>query len=139
MRFLVVFIVAWMSWATTVQGQPIPVGGHQIEALRADTSIFSEGPLPAEWFRGKDLKGKDGPMAAIGRRLARLYAQHETVGASGIRKRYLKARHTFYSDLPVSADGEYITIDAVARARAERLHADLQALGLKNGAIVPEE
>ena len=79
-------------------------------------------------------------MAPIGADLATLYYQHEAGGAPAVRrlfggtKRLHQAPEARYR-APVSRDGRSVTVTAVA-ADPGRLRADLQALGLAQGAQV---
>ncbi|MFB6099055.1 MAG: hypothetical protein ABEK84_08100, partial [Salinibacter sp.] len=80
-------------------------------------------------------------MAKMGRDLATLYYQYEAKGAAGI-ERLVNAeedyqqtsRARFYS--PVSADGRYVTINAVASGGSAQLLSALQGLGLRRGTRV---
>jgi hypothetical protein len=99
---------------------------------------------------GPDGKGKDGPLASVGLELALLYHHHRVAGPKGIQAlletsgrrpkktnsegRPRKGSGQMLS--PTSADGRYVTVDAVASDGAAHLLVDLQRLGLENGATV---
>ena len=80
-------------------------------------------------FHGPDLEGKDGPMAKIGAKLARLYHQARQGGAASAQGAAFEASQTL---LPVRSG--HVRIDAVASAEASGLRARLDALGLRRGA-----
>ena len=96
---------------------------------------------------GPDEAGKDGPLAAVGMELAVLYHQHRVAGANGVQALRaptaarpktsgddrLSAKSRTYS--PLSADGEFVTVDVIASEGSSRLLADLRRLGLENGAM----
>jgi len=90
-------------------------------------------------LRGEDGTGKDGPMAPVDRDLATLYYQHEAAGAAGVQrllggaKRTVQAPNARYQS-PVSSDGRFVTVHAVAANDASGLQRDLRALGLEGGA-----
>lgn len=96
---------------------------------------------------GPDGEGKDGPMAAVGRELAVLYYQNQTGGEKSIRalreasSPRMKSRRgerrrggggRVHS--PISADGQFVTVEATAAREATRLLRTLEELGLQNGA-----
>lgn len=95
---------------------------------------------------GPDRMGKDGPMAAVGLELAVLYHQERVAGAKGVQmlRDGTRARPKREADgpprkqgrvhSPISADGQFVTVEAVASAEAARLLRDLQSLGLEDGA-----
>lgn len=98
---------------------------------------------------GPDGKGKNGPLAPVGLELALLYHHHRVAGPKGIQtlsetsggrpktsseRRSRKDGGQMLS--PTSADGRYVTVDAVASDGVARLLTDLQRLGLENGATV---
>ncbi len=81
---------------------------------------------------------KGGPLSSIGADLATLYYQHEAGGTAGVRRLFGgKARRHQAPDAryhpPVSRNGRYVTITAVATA-PNALQPDLRALGLQQGA-----
>ncbi|MFB6271822.1 MAG: T9SS type A sorting domain-containing protein [Salinibacter sp.] len=88
-------------------------------------------------FRGDDLSGKDGPMSKIGRVLATLYYQHQAKGPTGVQRLLGKQTHQglraqYYA--PISADGRFVTVNAIAAEGRHGLWADLRGLGLRAGA-----
>ncbi len=93
-------------------------------------------------FHGPDGRGKDGPMAGVGRDLILLYQQHQARGPKSVNRLMGRAGKGTKDDRasrtqthsPVSADGRFVTVDAVAAGSPSTLLADLNALGLKGGA-----
>ncbi|MCS3701176.1 hypothetical protein GGQ20_002506 [Salinibacter ruber] len=102
---------------------------------------------------GPDGTGKDGPMAAVGRELAVLYYQNQTGGKQSVRalreaslsreaspprtKRRRGERRRGGGGRvhsPISADGQFVTVDATATQEATRLLRTLEGLGLQGGA-----
>ena len=102
---------------------------------------------------GPDGTGKDGPMAAVGRELAVLYYQNQTGGKQSVRalreaslsreappprtKRRRGERRRGGGGRvhsPISADGQFVTVEATATQEATRLLGDLKGLGLQGGA-----
>jgi hypothetical protein len=102
---------------------------------------------------GPDGTGKDGPMAAVGRELAVLYYQNQTGGKQSVRalreaslsreaspprtKRRRGERRRGGGGRvhsPISADGQFVTVDATATQEATRLLRTLEELGLQGGA-----
>ncbi len=102
---------------------------------------------------GPDGTGKDGPMAAVGRELAVLYYQNQTGGRQSVRalreaslsreaspprkKRRRGERRRGGGGRvhsPISADGQFVTVEATAAREATRLLGDLEGLGLQGGA-----
>ncbi|MCS4198615.1 S8 family serine peptidase [Salinibacter ruber] len=102
---------------------------------------------------GPDGTGKDGPMAAVGRELAVLYYQNQTGGkqsvralreaslsreASPPRTKRRRGEHRRGGGgrvhSPISADGQFVTVDATATQEATRLLRTLEGLGLQGGA-----
>ena len=96
---------------------------------------------------GPDGIGKDGPLAAVGMELSLLYHQQQAAGAAGVRalraasRRRPKARGDEPSRRastrvlsPLSTDGQFVTVDALAANEPSRLLEDLQDLGLESGA-----
>ena len=90
-------------------------------------------------LHGLDRRGKDGPLAAIGRELATLYYQYEARGPSGVRPRSggeAEGRATSRAGhhSPVSASGRHVAVNAVAATTPDALLSDLRGLGLEAGA-----
>lgn len=100
-----------------------------LDAL-ADTLAPAEAARYA--FHGRDLEGKDGPLAKMGEDLAHLYfayRAHRQASQPGL----FEPPAGLPDGLPV-AEGR-VTIDATAHERGARLKADLDALGLAGGAV----
>ena len=95
---------------------------------------------------GPDEAGKNGPLAVVGMELAVLYHQHRAAGANGVQalraptatrpKTDSDGRLGGHSRIhsPLSADGQHVTVDAVAAEDPTRLLSELQKLGLEGGA-----
>ena len=95
---------------------------------------------------GPDEAGKNGPLAVVGMELAVLYHQHRAAGANGVQalRAPTAARPKTDSDgrlgghsrihSPLSADGEFVTVDAIAAEDPGRLLRELRGLGLEGGA-----
>jgi Subtilase family/FlgD Ig-like domain len=77
-------------------------------------------------LQGDDLQGKDGPFAKVGHDLTQLFREHEAFRRTGAG-----AFRPSDANLPVR-DG-FVVIDA-ASEDPQALRADLEALGLQNGA-----
>ena len=93
-------------------------------ATLADTLSPSEAARYA--FHGRDLKGKDGPMARIGYDLAHLYFAYRA---------YREAPSgTFEPPGQARVDEGRVLIDATASENGDLLRADLDRLGLEGGA-----
>ena len=86
-----------------------------------------------EAFRGKDLKGKDGPMHKLGMDLIVTYQEFTEFQTRGGRKALASA---FKPDNPlVRTHEESVVIDAVATGNTETLRQDLVALGMQHAAV----
>ncbi len=95
---------------------------------------------------GPDRMEKDGPMAAVGLELAILYHQERVAGSKGVQmlRDKTRARPKTGTDgrpqeqwrvhSPISADGQFVTVEAVASDGTTRLLSDLRNLGLDAGA-----
>lgn len=95
---------------------------------------------------GPDRAGKDGPMAAVGLELAILYHQERVAGEKGVQmlRDETRARPKAGKDgspkkqgrvhSPISADGRFVTVEAIASDGTARLLSDLRDLGLDAGA-----
>lgn len=78
---------------------------------------------------GPDAAGGDGPLRRVGYSLAWLHRAYEA------HRRQGKSAAAFASPVPgVTAQGRWVAVDAIARGNAASLRADLEALGLRNGA-----
>ena len=91
-------------------------------------------------LHGPDQRDKDGPLSKIGRDLATLYYQYEAQGPSGVRRladleaaARTKSRTRGLS--PVSPNGRFVTVNAIASGSPQALLRDLRRLGLDAGAI----
>ena len=81
-------------------------------------------------FHGPDHTGKDGPLAKAGLDLLLLYHEYRAYRRRG------DAEKPFSSSVRgAQVRNGYVTIDAIATTTAERLHADLTALGLIDAAM----
>jgi hypothetical protein len=100
-----------------------------LDAL-ADTLAPAEAARYA--FHGRDLEGKDGPLANIGYDLAHLYfayrAHRRAAAAEGGTSFQPPG-----GGMTVTEAGK-VTVDATAAESGEQLRADLDALGLDGGA-----
>jgi hypothetical protein len=102
--------------------------------------------------RGDGPAKSAGTMGAIGMELALLYFQHQQNGPAGVRalraaatreptapepsaKRGARRRPTPDVRFPVSADGERVTVEAVAARAPDALLSALRGLGLEDGAV----
>lgn len=100
-----------------------------------------------ESVTGPNGIGKDGPLSSVGLELSILYHQHRTAGSAGVRTIRNASRPRVKSTdddrrrgagrihSPISADGRFVTVEAVATENPSRLLSDLQNLGLKGGAM----
>lgn len=81
-------------------------------------------------FHGTDGAGKDGPMAALGPKLIRLYHAHQQQKAQGRTGPVAR-------DVPRMplVGRDHVVVDAVARKDARALADDLQTLGMHNVAV----
>lgn len=100
--------------------------GDSLSAL-ADTLAPDEAARYA--FHGRDLEGKDGPMAKVGYDLARLYFAHRAHQRQKPGEPFEPPAGT-----PMRVADGRVTIDATAAEDADALRADLERLGLENGA-----
>ena len=79
---------------------------------------------------GKDLVGKDGPMAKVGPDLALTFHEHRDYLARGGLP---KLKHTFKPSLSlVRVKDDTVVIDVVAQDDVNKLKTGLQALGMKD-------
>jgi hypothetical protein len=86
-----------------------------------------------ESFMGKDLTGKNGPMAKVGPDLALTFHEHQDFLARG---GFQKLKYAFRPSLPlVRVKDETVVIDVVAEGNVNALKDDLQALGMENAAV----
>jgi hypothetical protein len=82
-------------------------------------------------FHGKDLVGKDGPLASVGMELALLYHEHRQFRKSGGARPFASQA---VSARLVGEDS--VTVDAVARGETSALASALRGLGAQNVASV---
>lgn len=80
-------------------------------------------------FRGRDLEGKDGPMAKVGYDLAHLYFAHRAYQQEAPDEMFVPPAGARITD-----DGR-VLVDAVAAESGRQLEGDLEALGLRGGAV----
>ena len=123
--------------------QPSPAPSSSGEPVQISASTHH---VPPEVLRrveaalhGPDLRGKDGPLSAIGRELAMLYYQHEAQGPSGVRRLSgveAQVRSTSRAEhhSPVSPGGRSVAVNAIASTTPAALLSDLRGLGLAAGA-----
>jgi hypothetical protein len=132
------------------QAQPVTPSG---ERAQPETRLLLQRAAPeakqaarTAWA-GDDRAGKDGPMAKAGLDLATLYHQHALEGAAGVRalmagpeeapegaaKEAGGAQGSVRTRALVSADGNRVTVHAVARSSGGALLGALRGLGLRNG------
>jgi hypothetical protein len=96
---------------------------------------------------GEDGRGKDGPMAKVGAELAVLYYQHQAEGRAGIRgleeartrPMLRKNQEREPADagiaLPLSDNGQFVRVEAIASDGPTSLLRDLRGLGLEAGTL----
>lgn len=102
-----------------------------------DAAAVEPGPTvnaaAAQDFHGKDLKGKDGPLARAGMALTQLYRGHQSFKGGRSREPFKAAAGV--ARVRRAADGtDLVTIDAVAMGDTKALRAALEKLGLQNAA-----
>lgn len=130
--------------AVPVQGQDEPVreavGMMQVEDVSGSTMQKARSSVT-----GPDGAGKNGPLAAVGPELAVLYHQHRAAGAAGVRSVRTagesavkrgdgnRRRGAGRIPSPISSDGQFVAVDAVASEGSSRLLADLRGMGLEDG------
>lgn len=96
---------------------------------------------------GPEGAKSDGPLSSVGMELAVLHHQYQATGSAGVqvlrnassgprakaagedRRRGAGRIHS-----PISPDGQFVTVDAIASKEASGLLADLRQLGLQGGA-----
>ena len=102
--------------------------------LQLPAGASSSGNTPIEQarrsFMGKDLVGKDGPMAKIGPDLALTFHEHRDYVARGGLP---KLKHKFRPSMPlVRVKDDAVVVDIVAQDDINKLTIDLLALGMKD-------
>jgi len=138
------FLLAFLLIPGSVSAQkPSPTPLPSTGPTQIATSAQHVGPDVRERVQtalhGTDRRGKDGPLSKIGRDLATLYYQYETQGPSGVRRLVApeapartKSRSRGLS--PVSPNGRFVTVNAIASGAPNALLSDLRGLGLEAGA-----
>jgi len=86
-----------------------------------------------EDFRGKDLVGKDGPMAKVGPDLILTFHEHRDFLARGGLARF-KQRFKPSNPLIRTRD-DTVVVDIVASGNVNTLKVELQALGMQDAAV----
>ena len=112
-RGLVLGGLAWCLLPLCALAQPYDLSPEQADSAEARAMRD---------FHGPDLSGKDGPLSNVGMDLLMRYHAFQIQSAGDEEPRLGMA-------------SERVTIDAVAQTDAEALRADLEALGLKRGAV----
>jgi hypothetical protein len=144
-----IFVVVLMG-SLLALAPPVAVGQDGRDALQSVGMLNVERAAPEALtaartaITGPDGREKDGPLAAVGMELAVLYHQHRVAGSRGIQslsetsrgqpKGTSQERGRMASSRvapPVSTDGRFVTVDAVASGNRDRLLADLRRLGMK--------
>ena len=134
---------------------PVAVGQDDRAELQSVGMLNVEGvsaPVMREVraaINGPDGAGKDGPLAAVGMELALLYHQHRIAGAKGVRAlreataprpktEADQGRQGVHSRVrsPISANEQFVFVEAIAIENASRLLRELRQLGLEEGAVV---
>jgi len=134
---------------------PVAVGQDDRAELQSVGMLNVEGvsaPVMREVraaINGPDGAGKDGPLAEVGMELALLYHQHRIAGAKGVRALREAAaprpkteadqgRQGVHSRVrsPISANEQFVFVEAIAVENASRLLRELRQLGLEEGAVV---
>jgi len=149
----------WDNRASFVSIIVVVLGGLLVSPVHGQEKFPSHrvGTIPAEELSSEVKKsawdavqGEDGTstgsMAKIGLELAVLFHQHSVEGAVAVRD--LRAQQTVPGTqksggrvdrsraprTPITSDGRYVLVDAVAKEDPEDLLEDLRGLGMKNGA-----
>lgn len=138
------------GWGSSVQAQSrLPT--HSVGTV--PTADLSTDVKEDAWtaVRGEQGAKAGGTMGAIGMELALLYFLHQSEGASGIRALRADARHREKTDgstareesgarrersrllHPTSADGRFVTVEAIAAEEASQLLGELRRLGMERG------
>jgi len=141
---LSVFVIL-VGLSPSVQAQDDPptqaVGMLQVGDVSAAVLQDARGSVA-----GPDREGKDGPLAAVGMELAVLYHQYRAAGPNGVQalRTATETRPKTDTDArlgtqsrthsPLSADGRFVVVEAVASEDPSRLLQELRELGLDGGA-----
>ncbi len=132
-------------------GQDDRVRPRAVGMLNAEDVSASVMQAARTAITGPEGTGKNGPLAAVGMELALLYHQNRLAGAKGVRalrepaaprpkakvdsevdrgQRGVPSRvHS-----PISADGQFVVVNAIAVENASRLLQELRQLGLEGAA-----
>ncbi|PSQ58118.1 MAG: hypothetical protein BRD27_06635, partial [Bacteroidetes bacterium QH_10_64_19] len=148
-----ILIVALIGGLLCLSGGAEAFGQDDSEPVRAvgmlNVTETSPGVLQAARsdVAGPGQAKTDGPLSSVGLELAVLHHQFRATGSAGVqalrnassgprmkaangdRRRGVGRTHS-----PLSSDGRFVTIEAVASENASRLLADLRGLGFENGA-----
>ncbi|PSQ69452.1 MAG: hypothetical protein BRD31_05605, partial [Bacteroidetes bacterium QH_2_64_26] len=148
-----ILIVALIGGLLCLSGGAEAFGQDDSEPVRAvgmlNVTETSPGVLQAARsdVTGPGQAKTDGPLSSVGLELAVLYHQFRATGSAGVqalrnassgprmkaadgdRRRGAGRTHS-----PISPDGQFVTIEAVASENASRLLADLRGLGFEDGA-----
>lgn len=122
-RALSSFLAAgWVALFVALGTFSLPLHAQDIDraAIRQQVAVDVHGP---------DQRGKDGPFAKVGTALSTVFRAHEQHQKSATAEPFRPAQ-----SLLRVADG-YVVIEAIAAASPEALRADLEALGLRGGAV----
>ena len=147
-------VIMLVGGAVLLDTAPVAVGQDDPEGPRAVGMLSTTGVSASVMqaartaITGPDGVGKDGPLAAVGMELALLYHQHQLAGASGVQAlrepaaprskaeesdgRVRGAQSQVHS--PISANGRFVVVEAIAAESASRLFQELRRLGLEGGA-----
>ncbi|MFB6277949.1 MAG: T9SS type A sorting domain-containing protein [Salinibacter sp.] len=148
-----ILIVALIGGLLCLGGGAEAFGQEDSEPVRAvgmlNVTETSPGVLQAARadVTGPGQSKNDGPLSSVGMELAVLHHQYRAAGSSGIqalrnassrppakaagedRRRGVGRTHS-----PISPDGRFVTVEAIASDDVSRLLADLRGLGLEDGA-----
>lgn len=116
---------------------------HRIGLIPTDELSSDVKQAASAAVREKSGK-KSGPMAQVGLELTVLFYHYRAEGRSGVQS-LLERREKIRKEksgnsisgtvhLPITEDGRYVQVDAVATDDPPRLFENLRRLGLKNGA-----
>jgi hypothetical protein len=138
-----ILTVAGLSPTAQAQDGPLPQAIGMLQVDDASAEVMQKARASVA---GADREGKDGPLAAVGMELAVLYYQHRAAGPKGVQalrtatdarpKTDVNARRGAQSRTlsPLSADGRFVVVEAVASNDPARLLQELRGLGLEGGA-----
>jgi len=144
---LVLVVGLWAGLGTRVSAQDSLPSGSVGMVPTGELSEEVKGAAQSA-VRGAPGQKAGGTMGPVGLELSLMYFQHQRNGAAGVRAlrdaaaRAPAAKRQEDNDrrprssvhFPVSADGEFVTVEAVATEAPARLLGDLRRLGLEDGA-----